>query len=77
MDVNIQNKKIELIQWLSTLTDLSIIEKLIKLRDAEKEDWWKELAEAEINSIEKGLKDAKDGKLVAHSTAKKKYEKWL
>ena len=28
MDINIQNKKIELIQWLSTLNDESIIEKL-------------------------------------------------
>jgi hypothetical protein len=27
MDGNIQNKKIELIQWVSTLNDMSIIEK--------------------------------------------------
>lgn len=75
--MNIQNKKIELIQWLSTLTDVSMIEKLIKLREKEKSDWWNELSKAEKESIEKGLLDADNGKLIAHSTAKKAYEKWL
>lgn len=77
MDINIQNKKIELIQWLSTLNDESMIEKLIKLREKEKSDWWNELSKAEKESIEKGLLDAENGKLITHSTAKKAYEKWL
>ncbi|RMA56300.1 hypothetical protein [Ulvibacter antarcticus] len=77
MEVNIQDKKIELIQWLSTLNDISIIEKLMKLRDREKTDWWNEISTLEIESIEKGLKDADQGKLKSHSEAKKLYEKWL
>lgn len=66
MDVNLQNKKIELIQWLTTLNDESIIEKLMKLRESEKTDWWKEISKEEKNSIEQGVKDADSGKLKPH-----------
>ncbi len=77
MDVNIQNKKIELIQWLSTLNDMSIIEKIMKLREQERTDWWEELSMAEKKSLEKGIKDADSGNLKEHSDVKKIYEKWL
>ncbi|MAN59561.1 MAG: hypothetical protein CMC08_06965 [Flavobacteriaceae bacterium] len=77
MDINIQNKKIELIQWLSTLNDESIIEKVMKLRENEKTDWWKEISKEERKSIEKGIQDSDSGKLKSHSEAKKLYEKWL
>lgn len=77
MDINIQNKKIELIQWLSTLDDISIIEKILKLRESEKKDWWDEISDAEKASIEKGIKEADQGKLNSHSQARNLYEKWL
>ena len=77
MDIDLQNKKIELIQWLSTLNDESIIEKLMKFRENEKTDWWKEISSEEKSSIEQGIKDADSGKLKPHSEARKKYEKWL
>ncbi|GGG49698.1 hypothetical protein [Bizionia arctica] len=77
MDIDIENKKIELIQWLSTLTDSATINKLIKLRESEKRDWWKDMSLAERQSIEKGIQDADSGKLNSHSEAKKMYDKWL
>lgn len=77
MDINFQNKKIELIQWLSTLNDKSLIDKLMKLREKEKKDWWAEISNSEKESIEKGILDADDGKLTSHATAKKVYGKWL
>ena len=77
MDLNLQNKKIELIQWLSTLNDLSLIDKLMKIREKEKADWWNKLSTTEKESIEKGIQDADNGKLTPHSSAKKSYEKWL
>ncbi|WP_372920074.1 hypothetical protein [Salegentibacter sp.] len=77
MDIDLQNKKIELIQWLSTLNDESIIEKIMKLRETEKTDWWKEISKEEKKSIDKGIQDADSGKLRSHSEAKKLYEKWL
>ena len=77
MDINFQNKKIELIQWLSTLEDTTLIDKLMKLRIQEKTDWWNETLIEEQKSIEKGIEDADSGKLTSHSNVKKVYEKLL
>ena len=77
MDLGLENKKIELIQWLSTLNDKRLIDKLMKLREKEKTDWWNELSESEKKSIEKGILDADKGKMTSHSSVKKIYDKWL
>lgn len=77
VDDQILDKKIELIQWLSSLEDKTIIEKLIQFRKSETKDWWDKISEEEETSIEKGIKDAEDKKLSAHSSARKRYEKWL
>ena len=77
IELNIQNKKLELIQWLSTIEDSAIIEKIMDLRKRENKDWWNSISENEKNSIEQGLKDAESGKLNSHSNARKLYEKWL
>lgn len=77
MDVGIQDKKIALIQWLSSIEDISLIEKLIELRNEEEGDWWVEISEEEKKSIAKGISDSENGKIKPHSEAKKLYEKWL
>jgi len=77
MDLNLQNKKIELIQWLLSLDDQSLIDKLMKLKKKERTDWWNEISVAEKKSIEKGIQDANNGKLTSHLNVKKVYEKWL
>lgn len=77
MDLSLENKKIELIQWLSTLNDTSLIDKLMELREKEKKDWWNEISASEKESIEKGIQDADNGKLTSQSSVKGIYEKWL
>jgi hypothetical protein len=77
VNLNILNQKLELIQWLSTIEDSSIIEKIMDLRKKESKDWWNSISESEKESIELGLKDAESGKLNPHSKARKLYEKWL
>lgn len=77
IELNIQNKKLELIQWLSTLEDSTLIEKIMELRKRESKDWWNSISESEKQSIEKGLQDAEAGKLNPHTNARKLYEKWL
>ena len=77
MAIDLQNKKIELIQWLSTLDNEIIIDKLMKLRESEKTDWWNEISEGEKESIEKGIEDANSGNLKPQSEVRKLYEKWL
>ncbi|MFY8181103.1 MAG: hypothetical protein ACOVLG_04945 [Flavobacterium sp.] len=77
VNLNILNQKLELIQWLSTIEDSSIIEKIMDLRKKESKDWWNSISEREKESIELGLKDAESGKLNPHSKARELYEKWL
>ncbi len=77
MDATTSDIKIELIQWLSTLEDKSIIDKILNLRKEETQDWWNNISAAEKKSIEKGIYDAENTKLTPHSEARKLYEKWL
>ncbi|MCF8371165.1 MAG: hypothetical protein K9H64_06070 [Bacteroidales bacterium] len=77
METDIQDIKIELIRWLTTLDDTTMLEKVLFLRESEKSDWWSEISNSEKESIEQGLKDANSGKLNPHSEARKLYEKWL
>lgn len=75
--MNIHAKKLELIQWLSTLDNPNIIEKILALRDQEKNDWWDKLSASEKESINKGIEDADAGRLEDHDQARKIYGKWL
>jgi uncharacterized protein HemY len=77
MEINIQNAKIELIQWLTTLEDSSLIQKIMDLRKNETKDWWNEISDTEKKSIELGTSDAENGKLKPNSEAEKIYGKWL
>lgn len=77
MKTHILNEKLELIQWLSTLEDASIIKKLIQLKKEETKDWWDSISEEEKKSIEKGVSEADNDELKSHSEARKLYEKWL
>lgn len=77
IDAQILDKKIELIQWLSSLDDKTIIDKLIQFRKSETKDWWDTVSKEEKTSVEKGIKDADNKKLNTHLSARKLYETWL
>lgn len=77
MEIDIQDAKIELIQWLTTLEDSSVIQKIIELRQTETKDWWDEISEAEKKSINVGINDAEKEKLNPNSNAEEIYGKWL
>jgi hypothetical protein len=55
---------------------VSILDKIIDLRNKESKDWWNSISKQEKESIELGLKDAESGKLNPHSKARELYEKW-
>ena len=74
---DIQERKIELIQWLSLLDDVSLIDKVAKVREESVSDWWDEISDAEKESIAKGIEQADAGQMKPHSDARAKYEKWL
>ena len=78
-DMNIQTEKLGLIEWISKLNEVSIIEKLKSIKEdySKSKDWWDTLNKEELESIERGLKDLEDGKIHPHDTARKVYEKYL
>jgi len=78
-NMNIQTEKLGLIEWISKLNDISIIEKLKSIKEdySKSKDWWDTLNKEELESIERGLKDLEDGKIHSHETARKVYEKYL
>lgn len=70
--MDIQTTKLEIMQLLLQTEEESILEKIKNI--------FKEkniLSEKEQKSIDLGLEDAKNEKLVPHSEAKKIYEKYL
>jgi predicted transcriptional regulator len=77
--MNIQATKLELIEWISRLSDSSVIDKLKKMKEelSIKEDWASNLTEVELESIKRGIKDIEEGKVHSHETARNIYEKFL
>lgn len=74
---NLQERKLELIQWVSVIEDAKLIDKLTELKAAVSADWWDETGEEERASIAKGIIDADSGRLKSHAEAKMVYENWL
>lgn len=50
---------------------------LVKTLAQEEADWWEQVETAAEQSIKKGLKDAKEGRITPHDEVMKKYRKWL
>ncbi|MFN0189757.1 MAG: hypothetical protein ACKVQV_13735 [Bacteroidia bacterium] len=73
--MDIHAEKLKLIEWLLSLNDKGVIEKLNVFKDnfSSSQDWWETLSEAQRESIEKGLKDIEDGKVISHKDVMKKY----
>ena len=75
-DLQIQNKKLELIQWLSTIEDLNFLEKISEFISREnKKDWADLISDAERQSIKMGIEQADAGRLNPHSKAREIYGK--
>ncbi|HLA96158.1 MAG TPA: hypothetical protein VK612_10585 [Pyrinomonadaceae bacterium] len=75
--INMQERKLELIQWLSVIEDVSLLDKVAELKEQSTSDWWDEISDVEKGSISQGLEDADAGRLKPHSEARAIYEKRL
>ena len=72
MDTYISSQKVDLIHWITELNDISVLAQV----NAIKEDTNSVLYE-ELQSIERGLNDFQKGRMISHTQARKRYEKWL
>jgi predicted RNase H-like nuclease len=75
MVTSIQERKLELIQWLSLIDDVSLLDKVSDLKEQSMRDWWNEISDAERESISQGIEDADAGRFRPHSDARAIYEK--
>jgi len=77
--MNMQSQKLDLIEWISKLNDSSVIEKLRAIKDnyAKSKDWYADLNDEALASINRGLQDIEEGRLNSHDSAKQIYEKYL
>lgn len=67
--------KLELIEWLSKLEDEDTIEYLKVVKDTSSldKDWWNDLTAEQKKGIDRGLKDAEEGRVTPHKDVMKKY----
>ena len=72
MDTYISSQKIDLIHWITELNDVSVLAQV----NAIKEDA-NAVSYEELQSIERGLNDFQQGRIISHTQARKRYEKWL
>ena len=77
--MNIQAEKLELIEWITKLSDSSVIAKIQEFKKSytQSKDWWDTLKKEELESIERGLRDFEEGRTHSHESVRSIYEKYL
>ena len=72
--MDIQTEKLELIEWLSKLSDTSTIKELKAIRKGKEADWWDSLSKAQKEDIEAGLSDLDNGRKKSFHKVMAKYK---
>lgn len=74
--MDIQLEKYKIIEWVTSLKDVTILKRLKSIKEeSHEEDWWDSLSPAEKEGIQKGLQDIEDGKITSHEEVMKKMKK--
>ena len=72
MDSSANIQKIDLIHWITELNDISVLAQVNEIKENTVA-----VSYAEAQSIERGLDDFRQGRVISHTQVKKRYEKWL
>jgi hypothetical protein len=73
--MDIQTKKLGLIEWITRLSDKSLIDELKTMMDSHQNA--KGISDAEKESVLKGVSDFEKGKIHSHEEVRNIYEKYL
>lgn len=75
--MDIDTKKLDLIDWLVNLRDEEVIEELchFKQENSSVENSYEDLPQAAKDSIERGLKDIEEGRVSSHEDVMKRLRK--
>lgn len=74
--MDIQAEKLQLIEWLARLNNISTLKRFIALKKEQEKDWWDEISIEEKKEIEEGISQADKGEVVPHKEVMAKYKKW-
>ena len=74
--MNIQSKKLELVELVLKTDEIKILELAGKILKR-KTDWRDGLPEEIVESVERGLEQAKTGHTISHDEAMEKFSNWL
>lgn len=74
--MDIQAEKLNLIKWLTSVDEPSVIKQLIALKKKQQVDWWDEISDEEKTAIEEGLAQADRGDILSHEEVMTRYQKW-
>lgn len=72
--MDIQAEKLDLITWLTQLSDVSLIKELKAMKKEKEEDWWGPLNKDQKEDIEAGLEDLRLGRKKNISQVLAKYK---
>jgi len=75
--MDLQTEKIELAKRLLETEDEAVLLQIKEVFDNSDKDFWTDLPEHVKAGIERGKKQADDGKLIPHTEVMKKYAKYL
>ena len=78
--MDISTEKLGIIQRICEIQDndlLDLIKNIVDSSSASKTDWWDQITQEEKESINRGLDDLEQGKVIPHDLVREKYEKWL
>ncbi len=75
--MNIQTKKLEIVDLILKTEKFDLLDKVSKLLIYGTTDWKEGLPEELIESVERGLQQAKNGNTISHETVLEKHKKWL
>ena len=69
--MNLETRKINLINWISTIQEDSILEKVEEIQK-EKTDWWDTISDKDKKAINEGLDQLDRGEHLTHSEVRAK-----
>ncbi|MBS1600896.1 MAG: hypothetical protein JST75_21930 [Bacteroidetes bacterium] len=69
----------QIVEWWPHLNtkQKEVVLSVVKSFVQEEETWWNDIEDNAKESIERGLKQADQGKITPHKEVMKKYKKWL
>lgn len=74
--MSIEATKLELMHLLLQTQKESLLERIKKVFEEDKTDWWDNLSVKEKQEIETGLAQAEKGEYTSHETVMKRFEEW-